>query len=77
MCIRDSYGAICEQWLNDAEIVEFLASKNPWILRDMAERLLEAANRGLWATPTQDQRDQLKDLVGRSEALVERGGFTC
>ena len=72
-----SYGAICEQWLNDAEIVEFLASKNPWILRDMAERLLEAANRGLWTTPTEDQRDQLKDLVGRSEALVERGGFTC
>ena len=72
-----SYGAICEQWLNDPEIVEFLASHNPWVLRDMAERLLEAANRGLWSSQTPQQRNQLKELVGRSEALVERGGFTC
>ncbi len=72
-----SYGAICEQWLNDPEIVDFLATRNPWVLRDMAERLLEAANRGLWNSSTSQQQDQLKDLVGRSEALVERGGFTC
>ncbi|MGB1416178.1 MAG: cobaltochelatase subunit CobN [Synechococcus sp.] len=72
-----SYGAICEQWLNDPTIVAFLSNSNPWVLRDMAERLLEAAHRGLWRGSTDQQRDQLKEIVNRSEALVERGGFTC
>ena len=30
----------------------FFARSNPWALRDIAERLLEAANRGMWASPT-------------------------
>ena len=30
------------------EVREFLQEKNPWALRSMAERLLEAVDRGLW-----------------------------
>ena len=36
------YGALCDQWLDDQRSTSFMAS-NPWVLRDMAERLLEAA----------------------------------
>ena len=43
----------------------------------MAERLLEASNRGLWEQPRADQLDQLRDLVISSEARIERGEFTC
>ena len=54
------YGALCDQWLGDDETISFLNQRNPWVLRDMAERLLEASNRGLWEQPRQDQLDQLR-----------------
>ena len=71
------YGALCDQWLSDEDTVAFLNRRNPWVLRDMAERLLEASNRGLWEQPREDQLDQLRNLVISSEALIERGDFTC
>ena len=70
------YGALCNQWLNTPSIVEFLRQRNPWVLRDMAERLLEASNRGLWEGAQPDQLDVLKSLVSTSEAQIECGGLT-
>ena len=72
-----SYSAVHGQWLKDPINHDFLIRHNPWVLRDMAERLLEAANRGLWEGASGADLDQLKELVGESEALVERGEFTC
>ena len=66
-----SYGAICETWLGDNDTLDFLRRANPWALRDMAERLLESHNRGLWQGATAPQLDHLRDLVLQSEALVE------
>ena len=66
-----SYGAICETWLGDSDTLDFLRRANPWALRDMAERLLESHNRGLWQGATAPQLDHLRDLVLQSEALVE------
>ena len=72
------YGALCDQWLNTPEIVEFLERRNPWVLRDMAERLLEASNRGLWEGAADQQIQLLKGLISSSEAQIERGGLsTC
>ncbi|MFM9073149.1 MAG: cobaltochelatase subunit CobN, partial [Cyanobium sp.] len=68
-----SYGAICDRWLRHSQTLDFLREANPWALRDMAERLLEAHHRGLWASSTQEQRNHLKDLVLESEALIEQG----
>ena len=70
------YGALCDQWLNTRSIVDFLRQHNPWVLRDMAERLLEASNRGLWEGANPEQLGLLKDLVASSEAQIERGGLT-
>ena len=66
------YGAICDQWLGDAHVLRFLEQSNPWALRDMAERLLEAHHRGLWEGASNNQLEQLRQLVLNSEAVVER-----
>ena len=48
------------------------------MLRDMAERLLEASNRGLWEGAADQQIQLLKGLISSSEAQIERGGLsTC
>ena len=71
------YGALCDQWLNQPRIQEFLGTSNPWVLRDMGERLLEASNRGLWGTATAEQLQLLQRLVNSSEAKIERGSPIC
>ena len=71
------YGSICDQWLSNQQIVSFLMKRNPWVLRDMAERLLEASNRGLWQQASDHQMDQLRQLVISSETRIERGDLTC
>ena len=71
------YGALCDRWLTDADTRQFLSDRNPWVLRDMAERLLEASNRGLWQQPRNQQLNQLRELVMESEARIERGDLTC
>ncbi len=66
-----SYGAICRQWLQDEDVLRALRQSNPWALRDMAERLLEAANRKLWQGADPAQLKYLKGLVIGSESLIE------
>ena len=66
------YGALSDQWLAEERNVEFLMSSNPWVLRDMAERLLEAANRGLWQSATDEQLQLLSRRVHRSKPVLNR-----
>ena len=65
------YGAISTTWLADDRVLQALRRSNPWALRDMAERLLEAHQRGLWQRPEDDEIDRLRKLVLESEALIE------
>ena len=67
-----SYGALQERWLADPVVRAFLERSNPWALRDMAERLLEAHHRGLWETAAEHQLAALRQLVLDSEALIEQ-----
>ena len=71
------YGALCDQWLSQTRILDFLKKSNPWVLRDMAERLLEASNRGLWASASEKELLHLQQLVNNSEAQIERGSPIC
>jgi cobaltochelatase CobN len=43
------YEKVTAAYVADPEMRKFLEESNPWALRSMAERLLEAAERGLWA----------------------------
>ena len=66
------YGAISAAWLEDGAVREFLGRCNPWALRDMAERLLEAHHRGLWDGADPERLERLRQLVLESESLVEQ-----
>ena len=69
-----SYAAIWEGWLADPQVLAFLRRSNPWALRDMAERMLEAHTRGLWEGASQEQLASLGHLLLSSEALTETHG---
>ncbi|MFM7754279.1 MAG: cobaltochelatase subunit CobN, partial [Cyanobium sp.] len=66
------YGAVAERWLEDPGVRAFLEQSNPWALRDMAERLLEAHHRGLWSGAGDGQLANLRQLVLEAETLVEQ-----
>ena len=66
-----AYGAICKRWLEDLDVQKTIKQSNPWALRDMAERLLEASNRGLWENPEQKQLQFLKELVLTTDKNIE------
>jgi cobaltochelatase CobN len=42
------YEKVTESYLADPAVRKFLEASNPWALKAMAERLLEAVERGLW-----------------------------
>ncbi|MDE0675658.1 MAG: cobaltochelatase subunit CobN [bacterium] len=42
------YERVTEAYVADPELREFFESSNPWALRSIAERLLEADERGMW-----------------------------
>ena len=65
------YHQLAESYILDRGVQQFLRRSNPWALRGMTERLLEAADRGLWAQPDPADLDALKtvylDLEGELE----------
>lgn len=68
------YAKLAETYVFDPENREFLESSNPWALRGMSERLLEAADRGLWENPDQRTLDQLKEVYLKLEGDLEDEG---
>jgi cobaltochelatase CobN len=50
------YERVTDAYIADPEIRKFLQASNPWALRAMAERLLEAASRGLWSASEEARR---------------------
>lgn len=68
-----AYSEVCKQWLQSEAVLNHLRTHNPWALRDMAERLLEANNRGLWESADPQQLDELRALVLSSEQQIETG----
>jgi cobaltochelatase CobN len=48
------YERVAERYLLDADVAEFISRSNPWAGRAIAERLLEAAERGLWGEPSEE-----------------------
>jgi cobaltochelatase CobN len=42
------YEKVTEAYVGDAGVRKFFETSNPWALKSIAERLLEAADRGMW-----------------------------
>lgn len=71
-CVEDSmYQGVAEAYLFEPAVQEFIQQKNPWALRDMTERLLEAHQRGLWQTAEGKTLEALRSLVHQAEAVIE------
>ncbi|WP_459212261.1 cobaltochelatase subunit CobN [Aquimarina rhabdastrellae] len=65
------YEGITESYLLEAKNKEFIKEHNPWALKDMSERLLEAIQRGMWASPSQEIKEKLEALYLEGEGIVE------
>jgi cobaltochelatase CobN len=75
-CVEDHmYQGIAEAYLFEPTVQAFIQQKNPWVLRDMAERLLEAHQRHLWQDVEQEMLDKLRSLVHQAEAVIEEEGL--
>jgi cobaltochelatase CobN len=68
------YERVTAAYVADADVRAFLAESNPWALRSIAERLLEAVGRGMWAEPGDAARKALEDAVLEAEAWEEGRG---
>jgi cobaltochelatase CobN len=68
------YESLAASYVFDAETRDFLRASNPWALRGMAERLLEAAQRGLWERPEPSTLDALRATYLELEGDLEAGG---
>ena len=62
------YEQLTEKYVLDQENRKFLDESNPWALHGMAERLLEAVGRGMWAEPDP------ATLAGLRRVLLETEG---
>jgi cobaltochelatase CobN len=66
------YEQVAEVYALSREMQEFLEASNPWALHAISERLLEAAQRGLWAEPNAETLAKLRETLRHSEALLEQ-----
>ena len=70
------YEQVSESYALDSDMQGFLAEANPWAQNAIAERLLEAANRGMWAEPKPETIEALQAIYLQSETLLEARGET-
>ncbi len=57
------FDAVYSAYLEDANVLEFLQARNPDALREMAERLMEAQDRGLWRPRSNSAHAELRALA--------------
>jgi cobaltochelatase CobN len=74
-CVQDfMYQGVADAYLFDESVREFIEQNNPWVQRDMAERLLEANQRGLWENVELGTLERLKLMVNEAEGVIESQG---
>jgi cobaltochelatase CobN len=65
------YEQVARRYVLDQDVAEFMGRSNPWAAQAIAERLLEAAERGLWTSPEDATiagiRDRFLALEGELE----------
>ncbi|WP_055482028.1 cobaltochelatase subunit CobN [Sphaerimonospora mesophila] len=65
------YDKLAETYVLDPENQEFMQRSNPWALHGMAERLLEAAERGMWEHPDPEILNGLRETYLKTEGDLE------
>jgi cobaltochelatase CobN len=76
----DATAQVVEDWMYeqtaqtyalDSALQEFFRQSNPWALQSISERLLEAAQRGMWAEPKPETLAQLKEIYLEIDGELE------
>jgi cobaltochelatase CobN len=65
------YEQVAEKYLLDEDVAAFMAASNPWAARGIAERLLEAADRGMWSDPADETLSAIRDRYLALEGELE------
>ncbi len=65
------YQEVTERYALDPDMQQFFEQSNPWALRSIAERLMEAADRQMWEEPPEEMLNELRRVYLRTEALLE------
>ncbi|MGD0240734.1 MAG: cobaltochelatase subunit CobN [Streptosporangiaceae bacterium] len=65
------YEQLAASYVFDEETRAFMQQSNPWALRGITERLMEAASRGLWEAPEPKTLDQLRQTYLDMEGDLE------
>jgi cobaltochelatase CobN len=65
------YEEVTRAYVLDPDMQAFFARSNPWALKDVSARLLEAMDRGLWEKPTEETRRALEAAYLGAEEMVE------
>jgi cobaltochelatase CobN len=65
------YEKLSESYVFDETNRKFMTESNPWALHGIAERLLEAAERGMWEHPDDATLDRLRQVYLETEGELE------
>ena len=65
------YRDLTESYVLDPAMQEFFKQSNPWALRSIVERLLEAVERDLWENPDPDMLAKLQEMYLDIEEEIE------
>jgi cobaltochelatase CobN len=68
------YEALAAKYVFDGEVAGFMRDANPWALRAICERLMEAADRGLWERPRDGTLDRLREAYLQLDGHLEEVG---
>ena len=68
------YRDVTRKYVLDEGIRDFMQESNPWALRAISERLLEAADRGMWSEPGPEDLQALKAAYLENEGMLEERG---
>jgi len=63
------FDAVYAAFIEDESVYEFLKDKNPAALEEMADRFLEACERGLWQPRSNSARTTLRGLMNKEPSL--------
>ena len=65
------YERLAAAYVFDETNAEFMCKSNPWALRGITERLLEAADRKLWSEPETETLERLREVYLELEGDLE------
>ena len=68
------YEQVAQSYALDKSSQDFFEQSNPWALAGISERLLEAAQRGLWEKPNPETLEALKETLLKTDSMLEGRG---